>query len=347
MGHETWIPVEALGITEEQAQEWAEARKGKARWQHFTPEFVGTHAQEFDFKLATEHLDTAQRIYQEGRINQPEGIVMFQNDLPVTIFTLGDIHLGSIYTDHQRLYDDLKRISDTPNAYIVLMSNLIDNAIPAQYPHNMMANALTPDKQVMAMRKICEELNGRGKVLGAVTSPCHEGWTYTHTGQDINALIHGFPERKYPVLENGGRLVLDFPIKGTDGLHWRVTMGLYHMVGPFESNFSPTHSTKQMNRLRQNMECDIVVAAHKHVGDAETVFQGTSGQRKVVCYIRSGCYKGIGEIHDRWSIDKYGVTGDPSGESVTIIPSKKLMDSHLLFEVGILAQESYLAHQFA
>lgn len=332
----TWIPNEAFGISDEQAQEWAEAQS-HGHWEHFTPEFVGVHAQTFDFKPAFEHMDQARQIYQEGRLSQPEGRVVFQTEHPITIFFLGDVHLGSIYCDHQTFFDQLRQISETPNAYIVWMSNLIDNAIPSQFPANMLVNALPPDKQVVAIRRIAEEMNQRGKVLGAVTSRCHEGWTYKHTGQDINALIFGFPDRHFPVLENGGRLYLQFPGR-------TLCAGLYHGVGPFESNFNETHALRQMNRLRMNGEGDILVGAHKHFAAAEVMYEGTGIHRKQVAYIRSGCFKGIGDLYDRYSVDNYASTGEPGGQSVTILPNSGMLDAHLDFEVGILAQQAYLAH---
>lgn len=336
-----WIPNEAFGISDEQAQEWVAGQdycKPEA-WEHFTPEFIGTKAQTLNLDAALQHLDKGQRLFQEARLSQNEGKAIFKSDHPITLFAIGDVHLGSIYTDHRKFMEDMEAIKKTPGAYIVFMSNLIDNALPKMIPDSMLANTMPPDKQVITMRKIVEDLNGAGKILAAVTSPCHEGFTYRVCGQDVNAMIFGFPERRFPVLENGGRLTLEFP-------GWQRTVGLYHMTGPFESNFSPTHATKQMNRLRQNMECDIVVAAHKHVGDAEDVWQGTGECRKPIAYLRSGCYKGTGEIHDQWAVGRLAVTGDPGGESVTILPREKLQDAHLQFETGILAQKAYLAQHF-
>jgi len=43
-----------------------------------------------------------------------------------------------------------------------------------------------------------------------------------------------------------------------------------------------------------------------------------------------------------WSVGRYASTGEVGGQSVTILPSLKLMDEHLDFDVGILAQECHL-----
>jgi hypothetical protein len=348
-----YVPPEFYGLSDEEAMGLYNEGVDYGHWEHFTPEFVGTKAQQVDLAEIQAHVGQAAEIYEGGRIDQPEAMVQFQNHLPVTIFYLGDVHYGSIYTDHELFLSHIRRIAECPNAFVVFMSNLIDNAIPSQFPANMLANGIPPDKQVAIMRRIVEDLDARGKVLGAVTSRCHEGWTYKHTGQDINALIFGYPGRRFPILENGGRLYLDFPIGEIEDPRFgipvegrrRLLCALYHGVGPFESYFSKGHALRQMNRLRLGMEGDILVGAHKHVSAAEVTYEGCGfGHSKQVAYIRSGTYKGIGRIHDKFTIENFGTTGEQGGQSVTILPQIGALDAHLDFNMGILAQEQSLRY---
>jgi len=332
-----YIPGDAIGISQEQEQEaeLMRAAGGKGQWQHFTPEFVGTKTQEVDQKRVFREIKQQQILFQEARVSQPEGKVKIETDLPVSIFFVGDIHFGSIYSDHERFRKEMEEIANTPNAYVVFMSNLIDNAIPSQYPANMLVNAIPPDKQVVVMRQIVQGLDEKGRVLGAVVSDCHEGWTWRHTGQDINALIYGFEDRKFPVLENGGRLNI------TVGKR-KYVIGLYHKIGPFRSNFNRLHGLQQMNRLQQNMECDVVVGAHYHVAAVETTYEGQGKEhRRPIVYIQSGSYKGIDKIHDQWSQTRYGRTGEPSAQSVELWPDKRRMEAFLEFDTGILAHECF------
>jgi hypothetical protein len=340
-----YIPPEAKGLTEEAEQMsrviGEKLKVGpKSSWKHFTPQFVGTKAQEYKISELQEQMNQAAKIFVEGRIGQPEGEVRIKTTLPVSIVHLGDLHLGSVYTNTDEVLRKIKEIKDTPNMYCVFMSNLIDNGIPGKFPNNMLTNSIPPDKQVMMMRSIAEDLNKNNKVLGAVTSPCHEGWTYAVAGQDINALIFGFKGRKFPVLENGGRL------------HVRVGnqeyMGaLYHMVGPFESNFNETHALKQMNRLKQRMEPDWVAGAHKHFAAAETVYEGNGENRKIVGYVRSGSEKGTGKIHDIWSTDRYGSTGEPTGQAVHLWGNTRRLLATLDFNDVIVAHESFYLTEMA
>jgi len=198
----TWMPPEALGLTEEQVEEVGKMKEAEQSggWEHITPKFVGIKSQSLDVGRVMREIKLAQANFQEARISQPEARVKINTDLPISIFFVGDVHYGSIYTDHDYFRKIMREIGEMPNAYVAFMSNLIDNGIPSKYPDSMLANAIPPDKQVVVMRKMVQELNEKGRVLGAVTSPCHEGWTYQKCGQEINALIFGFKERKFPVL---------------------------------------------------------------------------------------------------------------------------------------------------
>ena len=332
-----YMPVEALGITEELSQQLetallrSEARKGE--WEHFTPEFIGTQVQSMDINDALRQIYDGQKLFQEARISQPESTIKINSDLPVSIVFFGDWHMGSIYSDHKEILRKVQKVIETPNTYVIFMGNLIDNAIPAKYPNNMLVNAIPPDKQVIMMRQIAMKLNEHDKVLGAVTNPCHEGWTFSAVGQDINALIFGFPERKFPVLENGGRLNIHLPKAKYLG-------AIYHQVGPYESNFNETHALRQLNRLQLRMEADFVAGGHKHVAAADEVYEGTGKHRKLVAYIRTGSEKGTGEIYDQWAIGKYGQTGEPSGQVLHLFPFKKGVACEVDFDIGMLAHES-------
>lgn len=333
----TYLPPEALGLTEEMLQE--SSVTSSSEWEHYTPEFVGTKVQSLDLSATFRQIYSAQKLFQEARISQPEGIIKFKTNLPFEIVFIGDVHLGSIYTDHRAFMATIDRIRKTPNAYIALMSNLIDNGIPSQFPDTMLSNAIPPDKQVVAMRKIVQELDQEGKIIAAVTSPCHEGWTYKKTGQDINALMFGFEGRHFPVLENGGLVHLRCN-------KVNYTIALYHQVGPYESNFNETHALRQLNRLDLQMKADVVAGGHKHNATAQLVYEGRGKDRKIVAYIRTGTFKGTGVINDQWSIGRYGSTGEPSGESVILWPNQRRMEAHLDFETGILAQECHYLREY-
>ena len=330
----TYIPVEGQGMTEEMSQEVIERKVKKSEeWKHFTPEFVNVNSANIDVNVMLKQAGIIRRNYEDSKLSQVEAVVKFKETLPISIAGIGDLHLGSYFCNVKEVKRKFEEIKNTPNMYVVLMSNLIDNAMPSQFPSNMLVNNLTPDKQVLVMRKMLEELNEKGKILGAVTSPCHEGWTWKHTGQDINALLFRFEGRKFPVLQNGGRLTIKFPKQEYVGF-------LYHQVGPFESNFNRTHALKQLNRLGNLMEADFSFGGHRHVAASETSWEGNGERRKLVAYIRTGSEKGTDSLHDDWSVGKYGRTGEPTGPMVHLLGHKRGIMTNTDFDMGVLCHQT-------
>ncbi len=328
-----YMPPEAIGKTEESLAHEANSRRGK--WPHFTPTYIGNQIPNFDLQKTLEEIGIATENYQENRITQAEAQVKIDSPLPIGIVFLGDLHIGSAYTNHDEIMRKLDIIKSKPNTYVIFMSNLIDNAIPAQFPDGMLQNVIKPDRQVVMMRHLLQDLNTQNKVLAVVTSPCHEGWTWKKTGQDINKLLYDFPDRHFPVLENGGRLLVELP-------NTKYLGALYHQVGPFESNFNETHALRQLNRLQLGMEADFVAGAHRHFAAAETVYEGKGLlHRKMVAYIRTGSEKGTGKIHDDWAVGRSGETGEPSGQVLHLFPNQKRLACEIDFDTGVLAHEAY------
>jgi hypothetical protein len=333
MERNTYIPVEALGLTEETSQEVKQRTQKTGEWEHYTPEFVRDKSKEIDVNDFIKQAGIVARNFENSRLSQVEGTIKLKGDLPISIVGMGDLHIGSVSCNLKEVQRKFKEIEDTPNMYCVLMSNLIENAIPSQFPSNMLNANLTPDKQVLVMRNIVESLNAKGKILGAVTSPCHEGWTWKHTGQDINTLIYGFKERNFPVLQNGGKLTIKFDKQ-------KYTGYLYHQVGPFDSNFNKTHALKQLNRLNLRMNADFIFGAHRHVASSEVVYEGTGVDRRLTAYIRTGSEKGTGNIHDDFAVGKLGKTGEPTGSMLHLMGNKFGMMTNTDFDMGVLCHQN-------
>jgi len=312
----------------------------REEWEHFTPQFVDTKVTDFNLASMATHIANASEMYVESKLSQKEANLHIDTDLPIGIVHLGDLHLGSIYTDTQEVLRKLDVVKKTPNLYVAWMSNLIDNAIPSQYPVNMLVNAIPPDKQVLMIRSIVQDLDEEGRVIGAVTSPCHEGWTYKHTGQDINALMFGYEGRNFPVLQNGGILHLTVGKQEYNG-------ALFHKVGPFESNFNKSHALKQLHRLNLGMDMDWIAGAHRHYSTSEVTYEGNGDDRRVVAYVRTGTEKGTGDIHDDWIVGRYGRTGEPTGQLVHLFPNEKRIMSTLHFDDAVMAHEAFYLYSMA
>ena len=343
---QTYMPPESRGMTIEQEEQVATVKKilrektDKGEWDHFTPEFVDTQTPVTNMAELLKNDETTRRIKKESKMSQDHASIRIKTDLPVTVVHIGDTHIGSVFTNMKEVTRKLKVVQDTPNMYAVFMGNMIDNAIPAQFPDNMLNSTMPPDKQVEVMQTIAKEMDAKGKVLAAVESPCHEGWTYNKTGQDVNRLIYGFEGRHFPVLENGGEVDLQV---GKE----KYKAAFYHQTGPFNSNFNDTHAVKQMHRLNLQMNEDWVAGAHNHVGAVEEVYEGTGRRRRKVTYMRTGSEKGTGDLHDTFIQARGGKTGEPTGQMIHLFPDKHRTMSNVDFDDGVLCHESIYLTEMA
>jgi hypothetical protein len=164
--------------------------------------------------------------------------------------------------------------------------------------------------------------------------------TWKKAGQDINKLLFGFKKRKFPVLENAGILNVQVGKQRYKG-------SLMHQTGPFESNFNETHALRQMHRLVLMMELDWLAAGHKHYATAQVVYEGKGDQRRPVAYIRTGSEKGTGKVHDKWAIDRYGNTADPTGQTIHLWSNERQIDATCEFGMAMKAHMAYLLCEMA
>ena len=322
---------EMLGNVLHPVTEAETSGKASKKFTHVTPEFVDKKAAEYSFEEGLEVVRSRRKLWKEKRFGQEQATVDLKGvEAPALLAAIGDIHWGSVYTDNDRFMRDISLIEQAPNAYILLMSNLIDNAIPKQFPDGMLSNEIHPEEQVITMRALVKRLSEEGKILAAVTSPCHEGWTGKATGQDINRLL--FDKMPFPVLDNGGMLTVDLGDQ-------EYKIGMFHQIGPFNSNFNKSHGVQQMQRLRLQGKADIVAAAHHHVGEALHTWAGNNlgeNNLKDVAYLRTGCYK----IDDKWVVGRYGTQGEPGGQSVMLWPDKRRMLPFLDIETAADVQKA-------
>ena len=265
--------------------------------------------------------------WAETRAYQEHATVEFPDNSPITVVGIGDVHMGSIYSDTTLFERDMQLIQETPGMYAVFLSNLIDAAIPAQFPDSLLANGLRLDEQAEAMNDFIRRLDKEHKVLGMVRSPCHEGWSEKKAGIDVQKII--FMGTDIPMLENGGTLNLKFP-SGKD-----FDLMLYHQFGRgYGSEANKNYAGwYQMRQVRRGVP-DAIMIGHSHVGEVEHSFYGQPPNRKEVVLVRTGSFKGnvsgkLNAPNDVWQRDQSGRDGEPSGENITFFPEAGTMTPHL------------------
>lgn len=313
----------------------------RAKWAHFTPEFLDTNTTNWkDTEKAAAIAQERRDLYSEQKMEQLEAHVEIPNPLISTIVPIGDVHWGSIYTNYELFDKHRKTILETPGLYTILMHNLVDNGIPAKFPANTLANGVPPQEQFRVMQAYIKELDENGKILGAVMSDCHEGWSGSVAGVSAAKLLYGYEGRNFPILENGGLLHVGIGEQ-------RYVMGLWHKQGPFNSRFNPEHALRQNRRLYHEGSTDVEIGAHYHNAAASATYEGSKGDIRPVHWIRVGCYKGVPTINeetgeydknfvtDKWIVDRAGVTGQPGGTSLTLWSDRHMISDELDFDTSV------------
>lgn len=318
----------------------------REKWEHFTPVFLDTQSQGFDIKDATDALSQRQILYQKEKIGQAEGNAMIDSHgMPITVFMIGDIHWGSIFSNQELWEYHKEKVLETPGAYMMFYHNLVDNAIPGKFPSNTLNNGVPPDIQFKVMQRWVKELDEEGKVLAAIEGDCHEGWSWQVAGVSASNLLYGYEKRQFPILENGGILTLS-----VDNQDYKI--GMWHKQGPFNSRFNPEHALRQNRRLSHESVTDVEVGAHHHNATASSNWEGSRDSLRPVHYLRVGTYKGVpffpgtkeNFISDKWAVDKFGGSGQPPAPSVTFWGDTRRMDDSLDFDTGMekhMAQRTY------
>jgi len=306
------------------------AAEDKKKWAHFTPNFVDTKSVKLDLEQVIANMEGRRQTYRDGVISQREATVELDCKLPFSVVFMGDVHWGSVFTDHEQFLYDIELIETTPNMYIVFLHNLVDNAIPSKYPDNMLTNSMPPQDQFPSMQAILKRLDSKGKILAAIEADCHEGWTWAKVGVSAASLLYGYEGRTYPVLLNGSLLTVKLP----DDISY--TLGLWHKQGPFNSNFNKSHALQQLQRMYHRGIADVEAGGHNHVAEAMMTWYGNMPSNLTpACYVRCGSYKGLGEIPDRFPLDRRGVSGEPPGSTVLFYPDHKEMDVSLILETAV------------
>lgn len=300
----------------ERAQRIPETGKSKL-------DFVDNKQSDLSFGTIFDFMDKFQKLQKETDPYVDEATVKFKTDNPITIYAIGDVHFGADSSKMDLFLRDMEIIRETPNAHMVILSNLVDAFIPTHHQGGKLHSPMPTEKEAWAMNDLMKQLAAEEKVLGMVHSPCHEGWAETHAGIDLQKII--FKDTGIPMLENGGVLKMQFP----NGKEFRA--GLWHQPGQGgegKNTASWNHHAK--SRIGTT---DAIMIGHSHVGEAEQAFFGEHPNRGEVALIRSGSYKGNvlnekGGITDRFQRGHSGRDGEPGGQAVTFIPRTGQMRVH-------------------
>lgn len=244
--------------------------------------------------------------------------IAIPTDRPVALAFTGDWHFGSVGTDYDLLYSDLRKLEKAApmGVYVVGMGDYGDN-----YKSNMGAAGsglydavvASPDDQQRGWERLLQRLHPN---LLALILGCHLDWDFQKAGRDV---LQPICEKFGP--NSLGQNVINFGYGGL--LSIRVGKTTYrvlarHRVAVGDTGPNPSNAQRRMQSdYPINADWDIVALAHKHYNDlAQPTIKG-----KEQVWLRSGSYK----VLDRYGQKLFGYEGEPGIPMVILWPETRKM----------------------
>lgn len=172
----------------------------------------------------------------------------FEGSDPIVVCFPSDLHLGSPWTDHERIIEDQRLIAATPRCYQVNGGDVFDNAI--KHKSHMMSATATPPREIRMLEHL---LDIAGHRYPGVVSGNHDNWTMDFAGVDV---LKGMFHRK-DIIYAPWRLHLTLELGDAE---YRIFVS--HQ-GRWESSLNPLHAVQRILERGQD-DFDIGVIGHKH-----------------------------------------------------------------------------------
>lgn len=254
----------------------------------FAPEpvFEGTEVKKVGWRPGFKRLTELQKFERETSAENSRATVKFQTDHPIGILLSSDWHIGAVGTDYETLSRDMELVLDTPDLYLVTLSNMIDN-ITWKDTSGLIQN----DEQMDYAADIIRELVDKQKLLTFVGSPCHEGFTKKATGHDVvkNDIFKYAKDNGVPYFPNGGVLSVVL----NDNPETTYSLGLAHKGRGGSGKFAITSNS---NIFERKWATDIIAVAHTHQNEAFQCTRYEWPAPRQLTFVRTGAYK----VDDEW-----------------------------------------------
>lgn len=238
----------------------------------------------------------------------------------IYVVNFSDLHYGHADVDYDYLQRLIDAVEFTPNAYCVLGWNILDMAIPSQFPDGLMWSGQTAMGQVYSFREKLRELASKDKILAAIgDSQCHEGWSKKRSGWMVyKTLFEGI--ENVPLLLNGGYLDIQ-----TGGQAYRTA--LFHKTRYWSTLNKPHSGERAMDRIAN---AEIIFTSHQHRAATSTSQRFNPPFTKETAVVSSGTCK----LKDKWLRGNVGEEGEPPGQGIILWADRHAFETIYHFERG-------------
>lgn len=248
-----------------------------------------------DYERITAHIQEAAEIAHCADVGQERATWLIHPEyptLPVMILYMTDVHYGSIGVDYELLQRHIQIVEETPNTYLIMGGDGIDNFGVKHAHAGIMGDAIPPQLQAQSFMDKLAQLDRHSK-LGAVCFGNHEDWSglsgydyYQTWMRDLQA----------PIFSRGGVLHLMHT-----GQEYRV--GITHKFWG-TSKINITNAPKRALEFGYP-EAEVMLVGDDHQSSAEHFDRG--GKRMLV--IDGGTYKTKDPTGKKWGLGPAGGPG--------------------------------------
>lgn len=176
----------------------------------------------------------------------------------ITIIPIADVHLGARECMEQEFIEFINKVADTPNTYICLLGDLLNNAVKSSVS-NIYEELYRPSEAKKMMAKILEPV--REKILFSVTGN-HERRSSRETDDDLNYDIMAKLDLEHLHRENMAFVKIQFGDRDIKG----ISRPTYTICGSHGSGGGMTgagvNRTERFSYAIDNL--DVFVSAHTH-----------------------------------------------------------------------------------
>jgi len=231
-----------------------------------------------DEESILKHLQQARELYKSMEVGQKEATVELKPkypDLPAFIWLLNDSHMGSVFTDYERLIADYKVVKETPNFYTITNGDEIDNfLVDTAQAAGVYEDSISPEQQALLVQRLFRELAGQEKLL-LCSFGNHNDFIQKSGLSFEGTWLRDLP---CPVFNCGGLLNLKF---GSQEYKIATT----HRFWGF-SRLNPTNACKRFME-HAYPDADIVYLGHSHQKEYLSFQRGGKERLAII----GGCYK--------------------------------------------------------
>lgn len=245
-------------------------------------EFLDRRLGENNRKKTWEAVVGFQKELKKAKVEQPVAHMRIKTDKWIGIAFQGDLHLGNMATDYERLLIDKELIQANDNVYLVINGDYCDNYIAGSHAGGSFEALFPPAVQKDLAKDYIEDV--KEKVL-ALVAGCHDLWSLKIDDFDLTEYLAKHGNAVY--LGSGGDLFLQ-----VGKVEYKIKMRHKYR---FNSTDNATHTVKKM--FEKEGGFDVGCLGHNHIAAMEeTIKEGLDGPLKRI-FLRSGSYKTI----DRYS----------------------------------------------